>query len=256
MNKQKPQFGSMPDLGHPSREGLVLDLPMLGVGDLNDYSLNGNDGTNNGATWVASENGPVLDFTGSNSDVSGPLSLGIPLTIIARFKTGASGTARPFNVGGLVSNSIYTALDANIGNDFSFFLRTTAASHPAITYTAVPPVTNTWYTMALTTDGTTHNCYIDGQLVVVSTLTLVDTAVVWNGFGIGALVRISPVYSDNQVEYVKAYDRVLSEAEIKDLHDNPWQAWQRDNIALLVAAQPVGGVNLLDGLFERKRLVG
>lgn len=256
MNKQKPQFGSLPNLGSPSRKGLVLDLPMLGSGDLNDYSLNGNNGTNNGATWVDGENGPVLSFDGIDDIVTGPYSKpdSAPCTIITRFKTGASGTARPLNVGDVSQNDVYIAVDANIGNDFSFWIRNGVADGTRL-YTAVTPTANTWYTMAFTSTGQSHIGYLNGQQVT-SDPTAVSLAG-WDGYGVGVLRRASTVFSDCEVSYVFAYNRALSAQEIKALYDNPWQAWEKDNIALWAASQAVAGsVNLLDGLFERKRLVG
>jgi hypothetical protein len=260
MPEIKPEFGQHYNEDDESIKDSALFLAMLTDGDLNDYSGNieADKTINNGAVWAPGDDGPALEFVASESDfITGPLTVSQPLTIITRFKTGASGTARPFNIGDLTLPTTYIAVDANVGTDFSFWVRVGSGAEPTMIYTDEVPTANTWYTMAVTTELSDHKCYLNGNLVITRTDSR-DLGSLINGFGIGALVRPVDVFSDCIVSYVQCHNRILSEEELKNY--NPYQAWQDNSLPLWVAAQggvapPTGGVNLLDGLFHRKRLI-
>jgi hypothetical protein len=61
------------------------------------------------------------------------------------------------------------------------------------------------------------------------------------------------------VSNAKLYSKALSAQEVKYLFENPYQAWEENNLPIWAAAQggaaPTGSVNLLDGLLYRKRLI-
>ncbi len=185
---------------------------------------NSKHGTLDGATWEADENGLVLDFQASNSAlVSGAIKgpTGYPITTVVRGKTGASGTSRFFNWGNVAADTTYIALDVNVGVDWSYFIRDLGSVN-GVFFTGTP-LANTWYTMvAVSASAIDHKFYIDGVLADTSTVSAAFPSTI-NGFGLGALVRATPILSDCRVDYASIYDRAISAAEAERLHNKPYE---------------------------------
>lgn len=216
METWKPQLGAQLRLGHWSTRGLVAFYPFAKAGNLVDFSPYRNHGTISGAEWV----GQGLQFVASQSDyaaASVPEHTPSAVTLICKFKTGASGTVRPLNYGDTSQLSVHYALDCEIGKDFTWWVRATSANY---VYTAQKPAPNTWYVMAGTADGNNVALYIDGLRKLSQSQSQRPTNI--NTIGVGALVRQTIIYSDCEVEYVLVYDRALSAAEIQALYLDPW----------------------------------
>jgi len=231
----KPQLGSLPNLGHPSRMGLALDLPMLGAGDFNDYSGNGNNGTNNGATWVDGPDGPALSFNGSNSYVNlgnSPLypsggAITASLWFLAR-EWGGDGTILRRNGGGVFD------IDINDNREIRAWL----SDYLNVVYPVTNVSLNTWYYLAVThAPGQPLCLYIDGVEVARDSAGTGGSPT--GDFYIGAEDGATDFFN-GLIGSVSIYNRVLTAGEIKYLYDNPWQAWERDNLPLIAAATQGG----------------
>ena len=217
----KPPLGRKPK-ATPIRKGLVLDLPMLGAGDLNDYSLNGNDGVNNGAEWVDGENGTALS-TSNNNNVTLPESFDFtkPYTLIVwhqRLHTD-TGWHQMFSQ----------------GNDFQFsMIGSNVWLYSSGGVLGASISVGEYSCDAVSGDGTTKTIWHNGEFVNSAS-------------GVASQIATPKVGSytndleahDGKISRVLLYDHVLSAQEIKSLYDDPWQAWRRKNIALWAAQ---GGV--------------
>ena len=239
---QKPFRGMQLNRNHPLAKGLVGCWVMNEAtgNKVFDLSGNGNDGNIIGADWVA--NG--LDFVAADSDyVSASVSSGwlsYPHTIISLFKTPSSGTQRIVTIANVTSDTIYFALDANVGNDFTYWFR--AASGNLI-YTAETPAADTVYMMVgVSSAKNNHELYIDGRYKDMSTVNADPLAVDTIGFGV--LIRLNPIYSDGEIYSTYIYNRALSPTEIAWLNREPYAMFQREiSPGILYYEAAAGGAN-------------
>jgi hypothetical protein len=234
----KPAFGKLPhDI--PSRKGLVLDLPMLGVGDLYDYSLNGNNGTNNGATWL--REGPALSFA-VGDDVRIPYSpildtanSDFTISILTRWDDGSLVSSRNDNTNfwDIVDSAgrIAVQIFGDNGTDIN---------DPTLTVYNGDGVTRL-ITLVVKSE-VSYTLYINGVLEPTASGSLVGLSNIGNGADVmlGTFRDFSPGDFEGIIYSAELYNRALSAAEIKNLHDNPYAAWEPNNIALWVAAQGGG----------------
>lgn len=247
---QKPQLGQEVKPGHWSRRDLVLDLPMLAPGDLQDYTLNGNHGTNNGATWVGGPDGPVLSFvTNDFLTVVNPPDLGNTGAFIIRFLTRAADTEATLMNHQTGSDRFNLNL-SNVGAGTISWGLAASSSSFSWTYAA-----NTWYTLALLWDNGNMSLVLDGH-TVLGTDTYTGTVKTDNEtWHIGILDDLATWPLDGKISYIRCFNRPVSINKLIRIIDDPWQAWQEDAIALWVAAQgaPTAG---LAGMYYRTLLQG
>jgi hypothetical protein len=257
---KKPSHGRLPRTGAKSRTGLALELAMLGVGDLYDYSGNKNIPINNGAVWSPGNDGPALSFDGSSSYFLVPdndLLDGMgKLTVIADIWAEAGAQADSFAALVLKKNS-YQITQNGGSNAISYFINTDSSSLN-LTGGSSSFFDGQWHQVALTYDGATSTAYEDG--VAVDSGALSGTVGINGNNVFCGSENGSSNFFAGKIKRVMIFRTALLPQQIRDLYDNPYQAWKTDNIALFAAAQggvpPVtGAVNLLDGLFERKRLI-
>jgi hypothetical protein len=240
-NHLKPKYGSIPKL----RDGLVLDLPMLGVGDLHDYSMNGNNSVNNGATWVAGESGPALNFDGTSSSfvrvdkgLTDNFIAGYPFTLSASIQTTATQD----------DNFVFIG-DRNLGNEnFAIGLSSTGVAYIFARNTTVRQDLGT----KIINDGRSHTIvgvfvsaterllYVDGRLEATGTVSVIDD-IIFNTIALGQLADASPGrFYDGIISTTSVISREILAQEVKDQFDFPWRDYERNNLILWAAAQ--GGV--------------
>jgi hypothetical protein len=276
MSQQKSTLGSLPNWDYPIRKGLKLDLPMLGVGDLNDYSLNGNHGTNNGATWTAGQYGPVLRFGGSSDYVRVPDSDAFsfvgdsPFTFIIKINLD-----NVTNRQALISK--YSSLSPFNG-EYAFSFRQTENALGCQLVgpteddwiigksTTLGDISGAWHTVAVTYNGNKLRSglkfYLDGNDVSSGTGITAGTYTGMSNLAApldigGALVDASGFESwlDGDAEYVNIFNKELTARQVAKVTFDPWEPYRdNSNIILWAAAQaaPVtGGVNLITGLLQQ-----
>jgi len=246
----KPQFGTFPRKGTTRRKGLKLDLAMLRGGDLYDYSGNGNNGTNHGATWVAGEHGPVLSFNGTGERVEIPGNTGqetqaVTIIIKVKFKAGMANFdhifGKAYDDSGGTSPMFspifsYTFDYRNLGVRWN----TGHASPDSVEYIH-DIVVGEWEVYSATySPATGKKAYFNGSLDRENSQS--GQIAYFGGDSIMIGARSGGVLSSlMEVEYAMCFNRALTAAEVKYLYDFPYAAYRRDDIALMVAAQG-GGV--------------
>lgn len=264
MGPFKPPFGSKPDLSSPRRKNLALDLPMLGKGDLQDYSKNIKNGliTNNGATWTAGEFGPVLRF-GSGTDFlllpSGYRGIDGLSNFAIRCKCLTTDLAS--------DNGIFYTSRHSAAHPLLFWFDNAATDHINVIIngasggtgtlsSAFVPVENTLYDLMLVvTAGNSIRLYINGvedtggSFPFSGAIGGLDASEVDYRFGND---DINSKQFKGIIEFCQIYAASLSSAELKAQHDDPWAAYRRNNLILWAGAQvsPTGGINPLTGLLE------
>jgi hypothetical protein len=271
-DKTKRQFGSFPIKDHPSRDGLALDLAINDKIDLYDYSENDNHGTNFGGVGADGEHGPVLRLNGTSDYIDtgkSPIT-SLPCTIIATFTRDALGNDDQVINTNDVGDTYYGCymritdtdiIRANIGDGGGNGANNRLSFDGTATITAgvehqVAVVFNSLSDVEM---------YLDGKLTpsAFSSGSAPSANFSAGTFVVGRNMAFSPDrFFAGDISRVSAYNRGISAQEMESYYDNPWQAWERDNLPLIVAATSVGGappvtgsVNLLDGLFKRKRLI-
>jgi hypothetical protein len=266
---QKPAFGLKPKAS-PIRKGLVLDFPMLGTGDLQDYSGNKNNGTNNGATWTSGQYGPVLSFAATSyielptgyRGLDGLTDFTIIVKCLSTDLSSDNGIFYTRRHNG--SDPLLFWFDNASPDHFAFLMNGSSGGTGSLFSTFVP-LENTFYEVAIVfSGGNSVRLYIDG---------IEDTGAGDFPFSgsIGSLDSTTTPYRfatdseegkqlKGQIERALIFTSPLSGSGVLSQYNDPWQPYRKENIALWAAAQGgappvVGGVNLLDGLFERKRLI-
>jgi hypothetical protein len=239
-----------------------------GGGDkIGDYSLNGNHGANNGAVWVPGDDGPALSFDGTNSfvDVTGTEGFfaGVEqLSVCAMIKPAVNATRAILgSVDGAGDKllALWTTPSGSF-NRINWRVYNAAASGAVLT-TVGRWLPDQWIFVVATWDGTTTRVYVNGDQDATTASQSGATGTSPRPMKIGDLMSGTAVNArfSGDMSRVCMLPKCLSDAEVREMADFPWQAWQRNNLPLFAAqggvAPPTGSVNLLDGLFERKRLI-
>src|SRR6056297_2298986 len=187
-----------------------------------DQSPNGNDATNNGATYDATEN--AFDFDGTDDYVR---ALGINavdtgvFTYNIWFKSGesipVSVDKRLIHEGNTGNDDVISGIYLeNSNSNINSLLRDDTKTNLASLQGTTTLSSNTWYMATLTSDGTTIKLYLNGveEDSVDQTLTGFTTNVV----SIGALERTSVVHFFNgKINSPGIYNTSLSPTEVADL---------------------------------------
>ena len=267
---KKPNPWEYPDLGHPSMKDVALVLPINDKGDkIHDQSGRRNNGTNNGATWTSGPYGPALSFDGSSSielpdKFENITDADFTITINFRLTTDSFDQAL-FST----SNSTLNEYACVIFFDRSSFLGGTnvisaliTASTPALDWLWIESSTlslNTDYTVTFVYEkGVTANLYVNGVLDNADSqnLTLSGVSNSNEGARLGYSLNSAGLAYRGLMDSVVIWEGTRTAQQVKQQFDFPWQAWEKDNIALWAASQAVtGNANLLDGPFERYRRI-
>ncbi|MFH1473594.1 MAG: LamG-like jellyroll fold domain-containing protein [Candidatus Aenigmatarchaeota archaeon] len=192
-------------------------------GNTLDSSGNGNDGTNNGASWVSGISGQALDFNNLEGDyvnVDDSPSLDVDYITLStwiyvnqylndqRIVSREYGTTEPYNIYSLIlSGTGERKLQFRIARDGQ-------ATRDIITSDADIPL-NTWTHVAATYDGSTAVVYINGDpnktiLGLPGTIIDSDRPVL-----IGSSEFYTPRFFDGIIDEVEIWDRALTPAEIQ-----------------------------------------
>ncbi len=189
-----------------------------------DISVNGNDGSINGAAWTTGKFGNGLDFNGSstyvNCGTSGDLRPSEALTVSAWVKPDSFG-----NYAGIAANihdtssteSGYILMTRN-----SSFGAGVCGSDGVISYfNGGAYSTGAWYHVMFTNDGSTTRLYVNGALVSsVGENTPIDYSPT-STFEIGRYNDDDEDYwFDGIIDEVVVWDRALDQAEITYLYNN------------------------------------
>ena len=259
MSKIKPPFGSLP-IWTPERQDMALDLAILGPNDLRDYSKPNPPiaGTNNGATPVITEHGPALSFDGVSNVNLPEISTASTENVTIHFRAKVYEDALDnygMVFGLLPSATNYIWLRTN--QYFRIKLNDGETYNWNETVIKLGLLEMTDYTIVLSNTDQIISLYTNGVFFSSKALTAPSA---FNINSIGSSYAANNFSLDGEVVLVKIFNWALSAPEIKQVSDNPWQDWRKDNILWMAAAQgggtpATGSVNLLDGLFKRKRLI-
>jgi hypothetical protein len=192
-----------------------------------DSSGSGNTGTVNGATWTPGEIGSGLNFNGVNDYVSVPdasnldntsaltIAFWVKPTILDGSPRGivskrtASGTQDAYSVFFYAGNKIHVDLDTS--NDrFS---------------TNTVFLTNTWYHVAVTYDGTLASAgrvhvYVNGVLDTTASETSASIPNYASDLAFGKLVGNPTSYFAGSLDDVRVYNRALTATEVGSLFNS------------------------------------
>lgn len=236
---QKPLFPEQPTFGHPLLPDALSLLLNEGVGiKVNDSSGQGNNGTNNGATWVTGKSGPALSFDGVNDYVQ--------LPSMTPFGTGDFTVSLQIALNPTQTTTfpIMIGQDAGGSAQWTFRLAASAISLRAdsIAVTGTTDVLDSkLHLLTARRKGTTLSLFLDGN-PEASIITPVTNLTSVLALEVGAS-QSQGRYLTGDISSTSIYTRALSAVEIKTLYDNPWAAWLKNNIALWVAAQGLAPVD-------------
>jgi hypothetical protein len=221
---------------------------MLGTNDLNDYS-----GTNHPSDVVvaqstggfeASKHGPIFRTDGeSSSNILIPVPSTLtdwPVTLLVM------GTVTTLS--GL---DMYVSLAWDGESDESFGMRFSAGELQGFVYTTdINIISQGEVTVAVGDDvicawvcvsATERRLYLNGEQVAIDIDS--DAFPAGSGsfnLGIGTLPRSSPGYDPGLFSCVRLYNRALTASEIKEITDDPWADYKRDDNELW-AGSALGG---------------
>lgn len=199
-----------------------------------DYSGNRNNGTTTGATaatFIDGKRGKALSFDGTNDYVGISSSKGIigtakTGTMAAWIKLVPSGSNKDVYAESSNSSAFpLLILRADTNNKAAAFIRDTAgASNTIVSNTTVAD--GTWHHIAVTqnSSGVFQGVYVDGRLDTASNTGNSLGAMGVNKTNIGAtLYQAFPQgvnFVNGQIDEVRVYNRILSEAEIRKLYQS------------------------------------
>jgi hypothetical protein len=221
----KPNLGSEPSIMHPSMDGRVLSLDVLGPLDLHDYSKQIRDGliTNNGAIHADGQYGPALLLPETTGYISIDVTTGQSFTIVLPY----SGILSSWN------DLVQTGADDGLmvttdtpywrgGSGFQPF-GSILKNNGQVNY------------FVIVSDGSgIIKAYVDGDYRASVNDTNLPATFNWGRIGYW-----NEASSDITVYSTSIFNYALSAQEIKALYDNPWAAY-RDNSNILF--MPQGGV--------------
>jgi hypothetical protein len=238
---QKPRLGSQPDVAHPRRQGLVLDLPFLSGGGTTEKDYSGNNAvvgpwsSNTAQTfdWRAGVYGPCLSF---NQTVVGDLKIigapacGPAMSLFCRFKNNSL-----FNSSMLVERESVNATWELFFEASSLIFRGGSNSNRAAIPTSGNLTSNTWYDVLVTDtgvlDGTNTalgaTIYVNGLAMPMSQAysNATPPASNTNPIHLGQYDAAGNYTYFGQMDRVIVWNRCLSAAEALSLTADPWADW-------------------------------
>ncbi len=195
-----------------SESGLVAYYPF--DGDTMDHSGNGNDGTNNGATFVSGMSGNALDFDGMDDYVSAPININsdvmpqVTMALWVKSDSDSRGTVISHDNGGYDRTIDIDARGGGLG--WSAFSGSGAVlGHQSVT-------TDKWTFLAVVydQDAGTVKLYVDDAMYEEEG----SLGTGWNAINIGS----NPSYGanfDGVIDEVRIYNYALSQSEINSIYE-------------------------------------
>lgn len=222
---RKPVWPVRLNPNHWQARGLAGYWPFLG--DFRDYSGNGNHGTNNGATWVGSSRGRVLDFDGSDDYVAMPEAVDLDQSDWS-YSIWFKADTLPNDVSLLRYNSSTPDEHLYIDDDDklkAFFVKTRGKT------TGYTVSADTWYhAVAVYQAGSsvgTYKMYVNGNLETSNSGTSYEFTADGTAFTIAHRAP-NRDYFNGLIDDVRIYNRALSASEVRGIY--------LDSYALLVPA--------------------
>jgi len=190
-----------------------------------DHSKYGNHGSLENMAeedWVDGKVGKALDFDGENDyvDCGDDVSLDITtaITITAWIKTSIPTVAQKCIISKIDATDGYSLEMQN--HKLKGFVRLGGVnSCNAISTTSIDD--QEWHFCVFTNDGTTIRIYVDGTEEDSHTEGLASIGITNQRLWIGEFDNWSGYFFPGLIDEVRIYNRALTEAEIKALHDTP-----------------------------------
>lgn len=185
-----------------------------------DSSVNGNDGTINGATWLSSANAKLgnsaLSFDGTNDYVitDSVLTLNDVYSISLWFKSSDTGGGNEL-VGQWTSTQSDRKFLVRLNNgDIQFFIHD-SGSPVSVSDTSSNFADNNWYHVVATTDGSDMRLYVNG--VLSDSLSTSDTRTLNQQIVIG---EANTNFYTGYMDEIAIYDYALSPSQVEELYNN------------------------------------
>jgi hypothetical protein len=252
----KPRMGKRYNM-LPRRRGLILDYPMLGMNDFNDYSGTVGPGdavvVQSTGGWEPASSGPAFRCTGeSSSHILIPVPSTLtdwPMTlIIIGTVTTLSGEDMEVSLGLDGEHAQMMGLRLINGEAQSFIYTEDFEQHSRVTSAVVgDDVIIAWSCVS----STERYLYFNGELLGDETGS--DTFPTGSGtfyMGIGTFFRDTPDYDPGIFSCVRLYNRALTVAEIKEITDDPWADYRQDDNELW-AGSAIGGTPLFNAAWAQ-----
>lgn len=229
----KPPRGAILRVGHPMARGLeaaYLFNENSGA-TLFDYSRNGRNGTIVGATWVSTERGPALNFSGYGQYVlaSGAWAAGLSqlsvTAIVADRLPGGAAFDTVFNLSEAVVSGVERFqfwCHRNDGGNWRLY----AANTKIDVYGSA--TVSGWQTMSFVKGAATANIYRNGVSVGSDTSASGSLSASTVNMTLGAVYGTGVCYEGPfDIAAVFIHSRALDSAEIAQLHARPYDMFAR-----------------------------
>lgn len=238
----KPPLGSFPDLSHPLMQGMVgMQLFNEGCGELfRDTGLGANNnGVLSGADWIGGIAGTAVNFNGSSDTAS------IVMPSLFGLKTfSVVAMVRATDVSAAEEIVFEYSSDANYGG---FYVNHRIANTVYMIESATGGTVTLWTTNSALTPGKWTQIAFTGNFNLTSNELvgykdgIEDGILTTNGNNTGSLPsdtlylgarNADSFYWNGAISYFFIFSRVLSALEIQSLHQNPFQMFSHNRVAL------------------------
>ena len=234
---------------------LQVWLPLNG--NLNNQGLSEVTVTNSGATVDSNGKiGSCYSFDGNDDFIS--------LTSSSLYST-IKGGSLPFSITTwayradttrailfgdyTLSGSIDFNLEFTTSNKVRFYWR----ADPDLVFDNAVVATSKWSHIAVTYDGSTIKCYIDGVFAQSSTVTLVTRDKTSGSYYLGRDARTGTTAFNGRMNDFRLYDHCLSAKEVKEISKGLIGHWKLDNKGFgnpnLITTMSTGGRTALNGKY-------
>lgn len=220
----KPSLGSSINWNHPLSEGLIACYLFNEVSGLKSYDISRYNvaGTLTNGALFSNIDGGIVTLDGVNDYISlteTPIVNTSGVTIEIWFRTTQTSQAlilqTPNYGGGLYLNRF-----TNTGKLFPFF-DNSSGNNSSSDESTISVNDNLWHCAVATYANNITSLYIDGKLNKQYADTY-SPSLATNAYNIGWNVGTSTYFAGSVLKY-SAYNRALSEEEIKSLYENPYQ---------------------------------
>jgi hypothetical protein len=170
----------------------------------------------NGATW---NSGGYFDFDGSNDKVTLPTlftkTFDQPTKTISMWVNSdniSSGYGMPFSMNQSALNHGRIIIQLTNSSKLLQFLVGTGGNYPSTTISA-----NTWYHLAVSIDGSSYNCFVNGSSIGTGTNNSSGDSS--GDTTIGVYNASNNYHWNGKISKVRAYNKALTQAEITALYN-------------------------------------
>jgi hypothetical protein len=200
----------------PTSSGLIAYYSF--DGDVVDHLGNGNDGMNNGATFVTGKSGKALSFDGANSYVLAHISGSVPksLTLEAWIYPKAGGVVFSELGQGTINSGWHDSQMEVLTTGETKVGIWTGGSMGGVSLGTYP--FNSWHHVVMTYDNNNNiiEGYVDGSLIKSATYTKTYPDDLWYAIGASDYTNLgSGAYFSGLIDEIRIYSRALSQAEIQ-----------------------------------------